>query len=107
MNEEIEKEQHLTEAKKRVKSVFLFYVHLTGYIVLVTLLLYNLYIVKGPYKNNIISLNLSVIVALSVFIIIHGLNVFKGKQIFKKSWEDRKTESFLQLKEEEKETFWE
>ena len=109
MNEEIEKEQHLIEAKKKIRSVFLFYVHLIGYIVLVALLLYNLYIVNGPYKNNIISLNLSVIVAWSVFIIIHGLNIFKGKQIFKKSWEDRKTEGFLKVKEEEEEeaTYWE
>ncbi len=107
MKKEIDEEQHLIEAKKRVRSVFLFYVHLAGYIILVALLLYNLYIVEGPYKNNIISLNLSVIVAWSVFISIHWLNIFKGKQIFKKSWEDRKTEDFLKAKEEENTTFWE
>lgn len=107
MKKEIDEKQHVIKAKKRVRGVFLFYVHLAGYIVLVALLLCNLYIVEGPYKNNIISLNLSVIVAWSVFISIHGLNIFKGKQIFKKSWEDRKTEGFLKAKEEEKTTFWE
>ncbi|EPR71728.1 hypothetical protein ADIWIN_3175 [Winogradskyella psychrotolerans RS-3] len=100
-----DKEQ-FREAKDHLRRLQLFYIHLAGYIVFVVLLLYNLYIVAGPYKNNIISLNLSLIVAWSVFIVVHGLNVFKGKQIFKKSWEDKKTEKFLEEKEK-KTTFWE
>ena len=105
MKQEIEKQQ-LRKAKDKVRKVKIFYIHLAGYIITVALLLYNLYIVVGPYKNNIISLNLSILVAWTVFIIIHGINVFKEKQIFRKSWEDKKTKDFLNNKEEET-TFWE
>ncbi|MBF8149424.1 2TM domain-containing protein [Winogradskyella sp. F6397] len=101
-----EEKQQLIRAKNKVRRIKLFYIHLACYLIAVALLLYNLYIVAGPYKNNIISLNLSVIVAWTVFIIIHGLNVFKNKKLFKKSWEDRKTEEFLKNKEKET-TFWE
>lgn len=105
MKSEIEKKQ-LRKAKERVRKIKIFYIHLAGYIIAVALLLYNLYIVAGPYKNNIISLNLSILVVWTIFIIVHGLNVFKEKRIFKKSWEDKKTNEFLNNKEEET-TFWE
>ncbi|REG87280.1 2TM domain-containing protein [Winogradskyella sediminis] len=100
-----EKEQ-LKKAINKVRKVKVFYLHLAGYIVGIGLLLYNLYIVAGPYKNNIISLNLSIIVAWSVFIVIHGLNVFKGKRLFNKRWEDKKIKKFLDKKDEST-TFWE
>ncbi|WP_417875879.1 2TM domain-containing protein [Winogradskyella sediminis] len=100
-----EKEQ-LKKAINKVRKVKVFYLHLAGYIVGIGLLLYNLYIVAGPYKNNIISLNLSIIVAWSVFIVIHGLKVFKGKRLFNKRWEDKKIEKFLDKKDEST-TFWE
>lgn len=106
MTKELKEKQQLINAKDKVRKIKIFYIHLAGYIIVVALLLYNLYIVAGPYKNNIISLNLSVLFAWTIFIIIHGLNVFKQKQIFKKSWEDKKTEQFLKDKEEET-TFWE
>ncbi|REE24842.1 2TM domain-containing protein [Winogradskyella pacifica] len=101
-----DKKEQLRKAKDHLRKIKLFYIHLAGYIVFVALLLYNLYIVAGPYKNNIISLNLSLIVAWTVFIVVHGLNVFKSKQIFKKSWEDKKAEEFLEEKDK-KTTFWE
>lgn len=108
MKNEIDENQRLINAKKNVRRIKLFYIHLAGYMVMTALILYNFYIIEeGPYKNNIISLNLSIIVVWSVFIVIQGLVVFKGKHIFKKSWEDRKTEDFLKAKEEEKATFWE
>lgn len=103
----IDKKQYLIEAKKKAKRNMIFYVHLVGYFIVVALLLYNLYIVDGPYKNNIISLNLSVLVAWTVFIIMHGLNIFKGKQIFKKSWEDKRTAEFLNKEDEIERTMWE
>jgi len=100
-----EKEQ-LKKAINKVRKIKIFYLHLAGYIVGVGLLLYNLYIVSGPYKNNIISLNLSIIVVWSIFIVIHGLNVFKDKRLFNKRWEDKKIEKFLDKKDEST-TFWE
>ena len=99
--------EYLIKAKKRSRKIMLFYVHLIGYIVFVSLMVYNLYIVEEYYKNEIISLNLSVIVAWSVFIVIHGVVIFKGRQIFKKSWEDRKIDQFLKEKGEVDTGFWE
>ena len=108
MKKNIDKKQLFMKAQKSVKRLWIFYIHLAGYIISVALILYNFYIIEeGPYKNNIISLNLSILVAWSVFIIIHGLNVFKGRQIFKKSWEDRKTEEFLKKEKEVETTRWE
>ena len=104
---DINKEQYLLETKKRAKRNMIFYLHLVGYFIVVALLLYNLYIVVGPYKNNIISLNLSILFAWTVFIVIHGVNVFKGKQIFKKSWEDKKTQEFLNEDDEVETKLWE
>ena len=108
MNKNIDEQQLFIKAQKRVRRLWVFYIHLAAYIISVALILYNFYIIEeGPYKNNIISLNLSILVAWSVFIIIHGLNIFKENKIFKKSWEDRKTEEFLEKKDEVKTTFWE
>jgi hypothetical protein len=108
MKNKIDEEQLFIKAQQRVRMLWIFYIHLAAYIISVALILYNFYIIEeGPYKNNIISLNLSILVAWTVFIIIHGLNVFKEKKIFKKSWEDRKTEEFLKEKDELKTTFWE
>lgn len=103
----INKEQYLIEAKKSAKRNMLFYAHLVGYFIVVALLVYNLYIVEGPYTDNIISLNLSVLVAWTVFIIIHGLNIFRGKQIFKKSWEEKKIEAFLNEGDDVETKLWE
>lgn len=101
-----DKKQYLIEAKKRARRTMIFYVHLIGYLVVVALLLYNLYIVEGVYKNNIISLNLSILVAWTVFIIMHGISIFKSKSIFNKSWEQRKIEKFAREEETEKK-LWE
>ncbi|MFD1015922.1 2TM domain-containing protein [Winogradskyella rapida] len=98
----------LEKAKAQLRKVKIFYIHLIGYCIVIGLLLYNLYIVAGPYKNNITSLNLSVMVAWTVFIIVHGLTVFKNRSIFKKNWEDRKREQYLeQEKDKEEHNFWE
>ena len=44
--------------------------------------------------------------AWTVFILVHRLNVFKGQQIFKKSWGDKKMDSFLNEKDEVETKFW-
>lgn len=107
MKKNHEEKQKYINAKERANKIWWFYVHLAAYIVVVVLLSYNLYIVEGPYTNNIISLNLSVLVAWTVFIIIHGINVFKEKQIFKQRWEDKKTEKYLKENRKDETTFWE
>lgn len=101
-----EDKERLLRAQKKLKRLKVFYFHLAGYIVSVALLLYNLYIVEGPYKDNIISLNLSIIVAWTVLILLHAWRIFKEKKAFKESWEDKKMKQFL--KEDDQETtMWE
>ncbi len=101
-----QEEYRLVQAKKSVRRLKLFYIHLAGYIVVVALLSYNLYIVQGEYKNNIISLNLSVLVAWTVFICIHGWRVFKERKVFNKGWKDKKIQAFLN-KEDIETKMWE
>jgi hypothetical protein len=103
-----EEQQRLIRAKKKVRQVQVFYLHLVLYIIVVSLILFNFYIIEeGPYKNNIITLNLSVLVGWTVFISLHAVIIFKGKQLFNKRWEDKKIEQFLKEKEGDKSTFWE
>lgn len=82
---EIKEKQQFLKAKRQVRSLKLFYIHLAGYLVLVGLLVYNLLIVQGIYKNNIISLNLSVLVLWTVAIAIHAWKIFKEQKVFKQS----------------------
>ncbi|WP_299123855.1 2TM domain-containing protein [uncultured Winogradskyella sp.] len=108
MKNNIDEEQLLAKAKQKVKQVQIFYLHLVLYAIVVGLLLYNFYIIEeGPYKNNIIALNLSVLVVWTVFIIIHRINVFNGRKIFKKSWEEKKIQEFLEDENETETTTWE
>ncbi|MBC2845712.1 2TM domain-containing protein [Winogradskyella flava] len=108
MTSKEDKRRQLIEAKKQVRRIKIFYMHLALYIIAIGLILYNFYILEeGPYKNNIISLNLSVIVAWTVFISIHGLNVFMGRRIFKRSWENKKVEEFFNKDKSTKTTTWE
>ncbi|MDG4716313.1 MULTISPECIES: 2TM domain-containing protein [Winogradskyella] len=99
--------ERLLKAQKRVRHLKLFYIHFAGYLVVVALLLYNLYIVEGAYKNNIISLNLSVLVLWTVAILLHAWKVFKENKVFKKSWEDKKMASYLAEEEIEETKMWE
>lgn len=102
------KEQYFIKAQKNVRKLWWFYIHLAGYIVVVALIMLNFYVIEeGPYKNNIRSLNLSILVAWTVIIIIHGIKIFRGNQIFKKSWEDKKLNEFLKDDAKEETTFWE
>jgi len=100
-------EELLINAKKKVQKLKIFYLHLMLYIIVVALLIYNLYIVSGPYANNITALNITVLVLWTAFICIHAWRIFKGKSLFVKRWEDKKTEEILSEKEEVETTFWE
>lgn len=108
MTKEHNYKQRLIAAKKHVRRIQIFYLHLVGYLIIVTLLSYNLYILEeGEYKKVITWLNLSTLVGWSIFIAIHAWSVFKGKLIFKKSWEEKKIKEYLKDQEEIEATFWE
>ena len=104
----MEEEKRFINAKHKVKRIKKFYLHLVLYIIVVALISYNFYIIEeGPYTNNITALNIATLVFWTVLICIHAWSVFKGRLLFKKSWEDRKTEEFLKEKEDVETTFWE
>lgn len=90
-----EKNESYYKAKEKVKQIQIFYLHLVGYIIIVILLSYNIYIAEGEYKNFFIWLDTTFLVLWTIFIIIHGWRVFKGR-FFKKSWEDRKIQEFIE-----------
>jgi len=98
------KEKQYIEAKKKVYRLKIFYIHLLGYIVLVSLIAYNLIIIEeGPYKNNILLINWSTIIIWGIAIIIHAWTTFKGRFLFTKRWEERKVKEFLNEENEEEE----
>ncbi|MFC4721229.1 2TM domain-containing protein [Geojedonia litorea] len=100
-----ENKDKLIRAKEKVRHLKVFYVHLVGYIIVVLLLLYNLYIIDdhNRYADFFKKFNTIIILAWTVFIAFHAWNVFKGRLFFKKSWEDRKLNEYL----ENEDTKWE
>ncbi|MBO3116146.1 2TM domain-containing protein [Winogradskyella sp. DF17] len=91
--------QRRDAAMKSLRRLKLFYVHFVGYIVLVSLILYNLYIVQGEYKDNIIALNIITLVLWTMFISLHAWRVFKGRLLFSKRWEEKKMSTYLSQNE--------
>jgi hypothetical protein len=105
---EFSEQESLIRAKKKVKQIQIFYLHLVGYLVVVSLILYNFYIMDdGPYKKAVTWVNTSTLVGWTIFIIIHWWRTFKGRFLFKKEWEDRKIEEYLNKNTEEETTMWE
>lgn len=102
-----EQEKQLENVKNQVKKIKIFYLHLALYIIVVALIALNFYVMQGPYTRVITGLNISVLVFWTVFISIHAWRVFKGKILFRKSWEDRKIEEIINKKEDVETTFWE
>lgn len=95
MSKEKDTQEQFLKAKKKVHNIKVFYIHLVGYLIVVALLLYNLYIMAGPHKEFFFWFDIIILAAWSVFILVHGWHVFKGRIVFKKSWEERKMEEFI------------
>ncbi|WP_026755364.1 2TM domain-containing protein [Sediminibacter sp. Hel_I_10] len=100
--------QNLIQAKQKLRKLKIFYIHLAGYFVLTALLLYNLYIIEdNGYKQTITILNMTTIVVWGVFLFVHGCFVFKGRFLFKRSWEEKKINDYLNKEEGQNSGFWE
>ena len=113
MKENKDTNKNYIKAKNKVRDLMVFYIHLIGYIIVLILLLWNLSILEegNKYKEFFTLFNSIIMLAWTIFIVMHGWNVFKGKLFFKKSWEDRKMNEYIEkeeVKEDEKETtIWE
>lgn len=105
---EVNKKERYTKAKEKVRHIKIFYYHLVGYFVVVALLLYNIYILdeNNSYSDFFLWFNSIMILAWTVFIILHGMWALKGKTFFSKKWEDKKAKEFLNQEEKET-TLWE
>lgn len=95
MSAEKNTEKDYLKAKKKVYHLKVFYIHLVGYFIVVALLLYNLHIMEGPHVDFFFWFDIIILVGWTVFIIIHGWHVFKGRIVFKKEWETRKMKEYL------------
>ena len=107
MTKKIDEKQLYLNAQQKVRRLRIFYLHLMLFIIGVSLILYNFFIMEGPYTQVITGLNISVLVFWTVVIIIHAWSVFKGRLMFKKSWEDKKVEEILRKEKEEETRRWE
>jgi len=107
MKTEQDKKELYIKAKNKVRNVKIFYYHLVGYFIVVALLSYNIYIIEetNEYADFFTWFNSVVMVAWTIFISIHGWNVFKGKLWFKESWEDKKIREFMEAENDK--TIWE
>ncbi|OUS01992.1 hypothetical protein A9Q86_04895 [Flavobacteriales bacterium 33_180_T64] len=89
------------KAKGRVRKLKGFYIHLCGYIIGVSLLVFNLIIIEeGEYKIPITWLIWTLIIAWGIILTIHAWVTFKGQFLFTKRWEERKIQKYLDEKED-------
>ncbi|WP_187388190.1 2TM domain-containing protein [Seonamhaeicola marinus] len=97
------------KAKEKVRRVKWFYFHLVGYIIVVVLLLYNIYILgeNNPYANFFLWFNSLMILFWTIFIILHGRWALRNKTFFSKKWESKKAEEFLEKENNTETTMWE
>jgi len=92
-----EQKDSYIKAKEKVRQLKIFYVHLVGYIILILLLSYNLYILDetNVYSDLFLKFIIIFMVSWTIFIAFHAWNVFKGRVFFRKSWEDRKLKEYM------------
>lgn len=84
------------EAKKKVKLLRKFYIHLFIFLIINTALLFKLIMLeKDESLNTFVWLILNVMITWSIGLIIHAWCTFDGKVLFSKAYEDRKIEKLI------------
>jgi len=101
MNQDYIKEQQYLNAKKRIKKIKGFYSHLIIYII-ANIVISGVYIYAESHDNiNVFFIPMGSLEVYSIWILwgigvlFHWLGVFKGNNIFKKSWEERKIREIM------------
>jgi len=92
------------KAKKRVKEIKDFYIHLTVYVVVnLTLIIINLGIFQSGFAGIEIPKwpMLSTPFFWGIGLLFHGLHVFKNSFSFFKDWENRKIKEYMEKEEED------
>jgi len=91
-------------AKKKVKSIKGFYVHLLVFIAINTYILFKRYNGLGPEDNFFVFHHFSTLFFWGIGLGAHALSVFGPDLFFGKNWEERKIREFMN---QEKQKKWE
>jgi len=79
------------QAKKKVKSLRRFYIHLFIFLIVNIALLFRLLMLeKDESLDFFVWVVLNIMITWSIGILVHAWIVFKGKLIFSKEYEDSK-----------------
>ena len=82
----------------------MFKIHLIVFIIMNTIILTAMFVTKlGPYEHFLEWGTFTASVTWCVGLVIHAFSVYGTRILFKKSWEDRKIQEFMQ----EEEQIWE
>ena len=85
------------EAKKKVKSLRKFYMHLFIFLIVNMTLLFKLILLeKDESLDTFVWLVLNIMITWSIGVIIHAWYVFDGKILFSKNYEERKIKEYMQ-----------
>lgn len=85
------------EAKKKVKSLKRFYIHLFIFLIVnITLLFKLIMLEKDESLDTFVWLILNIMATWSIGLIIHAWCVFDGEILFSKGYEEKKIEEFIQ-----------
>lgn len=97
-------EQKYIRAKKRVKAIKGFYVHLTVYIIVNAFLLISRAISNNEWEIFWTWSSYNTVIFWGIGIVFHAFNVFGFDFFFGKDWEERKIKEIM---DKEKKEFWE
>lgn len=97
-------EQKYIRAKKRVKSIKGFYVHLTVFIIVNAFLLISSAVSYGGWKIFWEWQSYNTLIFWGIGIVFHAFNVFGMKFLLGKDWEERKIKEIM---DKDKKEFWE
>lgn len=97
-------EQKYIRAKKKVKAIKGFYVHLTVYVVINVFLILTMAIPSGNWHVFFEWQAYSTAIFWGIGILFHAFSVFGLDFLLGKSWEDRKIKEIM---DKDKRDFWE
>jgi len=103
-NNNYTEEQQYLRAKKRVKSIKGFYVHLTVYIVVNVFLIISKSFSTGEFEDLWEWQTYNTAIFWGIGILFHAFNVFGMGVLLGKDWEDRKIKELI---EKDKRDSWE
>lgn len=97
-------EQKYIKAKKKVKAIKGFYVHITVYLIVNAFFIISRMFSGGGYDNLWEWQTYNTAIFWGIGILFHAFNVFGMGFLLGKNWEDRKIKEYM---DKDKREFWE